>query len=100
MTGRSHTSREEPLMRLDILTPEEEAVLAALREAVVVLRANGLATGPSQAADVASSVGAKPCGFAESDGALAFKIGRVRFSLQSAPGPDDRLEVRFTADEK
>ena len=91
---------EDPAVRRDVLSAEEEGVLFALRGAVTELRGRLPVSGPLQADDVARISGANPCGGPDISGARTYGVGNIRFSLQMIPGPGERVEICFVADNR
>jgi hypothetical protein len=80
----------------DLLTPDEEGVLSALRDIVAGVRAQGLAPELEGAADRLVSAGAELSVGPGEPGPLDFRLRGVRFTLRTSPGPRRGIEVCFT----
>ena len=89
---------EEQVVRRDVLSTQEEGVLAALRMALMEIRGGLPVPEPLQADNAARLAGAKPNGGAEISGVRLYKVGNVVFSLQLISGPGERIEICFIAD--
>jgi hypothetical protein len=81
----------------DVLTPEEEGVLAAVRSVVEGIGARGLALEADVVAGALEAAGLRASCRSGETGAVYCAKG-ARFELRCGAGPAGGVEIRFVAD--
>jgi hypothetical protein len=81
----------------DLLTPEEEGVLASVRNVVDGIWARGLPVDPDSVAGALSAAGF-PASPESSGTGGAYRANGARFALRTGAGPTVGIEIRFIRD--
>jgi hypothetical protein len=82
-------------IRSNLLSSEEEAALARLRDIVERLRAKNAAVEVSSMVDDIRAAGGKRVHSPEVDGPDTFMLGGAHFSLRPSPTAKGKIEVLF-----
>ena len=82
-------------IRCELLTSEEEAALAILREIVERLRKTNADVDVCSMEDDIRAAGGKRVHTAEADGPDTFVLGGARFTLRPSPTARGKIEVLF-----
>jgi hypothetical protein len=99
VTASPDSGEEDRAERIDVLSADEEDVLAAIREIVARVRARRAPQGLEPFSDALVSAGASGPGAADDSGSWAFRLRGVSFSLRPSQSPGG-IEVNFRPEGK